>query len=595
MGFATVRDRYREADIARYYEQGLWTDDTLFGLLERQVQERPDKVFGTDSTTSVTFTEIRDRALALAVGLRRRGIGPGDRVVVQMPSWTEFFVIAAALARIGAVIVPVMPIYRRDEVGFIVETTGARAAFTAGSYRGFDHAAMFVDLAGHAASLDLVVVLRPDGDVPEGSIAYDNLPVSLPAGEADAEIGAGVGPDEPFVVVFSSGTTSRPKGCLHTFNTMACGARLLGRGWGYSDADVQFGPSPVTHTTGLVTSFILPLTYGAATHLMEQWDPREGLERIARFGCTACVSATTFLQMLVDVYDPAVHDASSMRFWTSAGAPIPGSFVARRRARRSPTWRCSACTGAPRTSRRRCARIDDDPARSVTSDGSALPLQEVAIVDELGEEVPRGEEGDIAYRGAMNCLEYIRQPDETAANYTPSGFHRSGDLGRMDDDGYVRVTGRLKDIVIRGGMNISVRQVEDALTAHPAVGRGRPGRDARPADGRAGVRLPRAARPSASAITLERDPRLPARRGHGHPEGARAARDRRRAADHGHRQDPEARAARRHRRQAAGRGGRRVRLMELADAPDEAAFRAAGPRLAGGALPRLAVAASPTS
>ncbi len=468
MGFATVRDRYREADIARYYEQGLWTDDTLFGLLEQQVQERPDKVFGTDSTTSVTFTEIRDRALALAVGLRRRGIGPGDRVVVQMPSWTEFFVIAAALARIGAVIVPVMPIYRRDEVGFIVETTGARAAFTAGSYRGFDHAAMFVDLAGHAASLDLVVVLRPDGDVPEGSIAYDNLPVSLPVGEADAEIGAGVGPDEPFVVVFSSGTTSRPKGCLHTFNTMACGARLLGRGWGYSDADVQFGPSPVTHTTGLVTSFILPLTYGAATHLMEQWDPREGLERIARFGCTACVSATTFLQMLVDVYDPAVHDASSMRFWTSAGAPIPGSFVEAARTA-IPNMAVLSLYGRTENITTTMCTIDDDPARSVTSDGSALPLQEVAIVDELGEEVPRGEEGDIAYRGAMNCLEYIGQPDETAANYTPSGFHRSGDLGRMDDDGYVRVTGRLKDIVIRGGMNISVRQVEDALTAHPAV------------------------------------------------------------------------------------------------------------------------------
>jgi cyclohexanecarboxylate-CoA ligase len=114
--------------------------------------------------------------------------------------------------------------------------------------------------------------------------------------------------------------------------------------------------------------------------------------------------------------------------------------------------------------------IDDDPERSTTSDGKALPLQEVRIVDGEGDEVPRGEEGDIAYRGAMNCLEYIGQPEETAANYTADGFHRSGDLGRMDADGYVRVTGRLKDIVIRGGMNISVRQVEDLLAAHPDVG-----------------------------------------------------------------------------------------------------------------------------
>jgi cyclohexanecarboxylate-CoA ligase len=113
--------------------------------------------------------------------------------------------------------------------------------------------------------------------------------------------------------------------------------------------------------------------------------------------------------------------------------------------------------------------LDDDPERSVTSDGRALPLQEVRIVDDEGREVPIGAEGDIAYRGAMNCLEYISQPEETAANYTADGFHRSGDLGVMDADGFVRVTGRLKDIVIRGGLNISVRQVEDLLAAHPAV------------------------------------------------------------------------------------------------------------------------------
>jgi acyl-CoA synthetase (AMP-forming)/AMP-acid ligase II len=469
MAFATVHDRYTRAEIARYYDQGLWTGDTLFSLLEQQAALRGDKVFGTDSTSALTFTEIRDRALALAVGLRRRGIGPGDRVAVQIPSWTEFFVIAAAVSRIGAVLVPIMPIYRREEVGFIVETAGVTAAFTAGTYRGFAHGELFADLARHSTSLRTVVVLRGEGEPPSGTISYDDLPVVLDAADAAAEIGPGVGPDEPFVVVFSSGTTSRPKGCLHTFNTMACGARLLGEGWGYTDADVQFGPSPVTHTTGLVTSFIMPLIYGAASHLMEQWEPKEGLERIAKFRCTSCVSATTFLQMLLDVYDPDVHDASSMRFWTAAGAPIPGSFVEAAR-RTLPDMTVLSLYGRTENITTTMCTIEDDPDRSSTSDGKALPLQEVAIVDENGVEVPRGEEGDIAYRGAMNCLEYIGQPEETSANYTADGFHRSGDLGRMDQDGYVRVTGRLKDIVIRGGMNISVRQVEDQLTAHPAVG-----------------------------------------------------------------------------------------------------------------------------
>jgi acyl-coenzyme A synthetase/AMP-(fatty) acid ligase len=249
---------------------------------------------------------------------------------------------------------------------------------------------------------------------------------------------------------------------------MACGARLLGEAWEYSASDVQFGPSPVTHTTGLVTSILLPLVYGAGSHIMEVWEPRDGLERMAKFGCTGAVTATTFLQMLLNVYDPDVHDASSMRFWTSAGAPIPGSFVeAARRA--IPNMAVLSLYGRTENVTTTLCALADDPARSVTSDGKALPGQEVRIIDQEGREVPRGEQGEIAYRGSMNSLEYIGQPEATAAMYTADGFSRSGDLGTMDGDGYVRVTGRLKDIVIRGGLNISVREVEDLLTAHPAV------------------------------------------------------------------------------------------------------------------------------
>jgi cyclohexanecarboxylate-CoA ligase len=173
--------------------------------------------------------------------------------------------------------------------------------------------------------------------------------------------------------------------------------------------------------------------------------------------------------MILRVYDPQVHDASSMRFWTSAGAPIPGSFVTEARTA-FPNMQVLSLYGRTENITTTMCTLDDLPERSVTSDGRALPRQEVRIVDDLGQEVPRGQEGDIAYRGSMNCLEYIGQPEETARNYTADGFHRSGDLGTMDADGYVRVTGRSKDIIIRGGMNISVRQVEDLLIAHPAVG-----------------------------------------------------------------------------------------------------------------------------
>jgi cyclohexanecarboxylate-CoA ligase len=463
MPFAKVTDRYTSEQIERFYASGVWRETTMPAELDVQATKRPDKVFVTDATTSYTFSQLRDTAQRLAAGLERIGIGKGDRVAVQLPNWTEFVVISVALSRLGAIMVPIMPIYRQDDVRFIVETAGIKAAFTPGEFRRFDHARMFLDLAASGTTLQTVIVVRGES-VPVGALAYGHVL----AGPGERPRGSGAGPDEPFLFVFSSGTTSRPKGCLHTFNTYCAGARLLGQVWRYTADDIQFGPSPVTHTTGLVTSVLMPLIHGAGTHLMEIWEPLAGLERIAKFHCTASVTATTFLQSMLRVYDPDRHDASSLRFWTSAGAPIPGSFVEEAR-KAFPGMQVLSLYGRSENLVTTTCTVDDPPERSVTSDGKAAPGQEVRIVDSDGHEVPRGTEGDIAYRGAMNLLEYIGQPEATAEMFTADGFSKSGDLGVMDDDGYVRVTGRIKDIVIRGGLNISVRQVEDMLSAHPAV------------------------------------------------------------------------------------------------------------------------------
>jgi cyclohexanecarboxylate-CoA ligase len=464
MPFAKVTDRYTSEQIERFYSSGVWRETTMPGELDVQAAERPDKVFVTDATASYTFSQLRDAAGRLAAGLERIGIGKGDRVAVQLPNWTEFAVISVALARLGAIMVPIMPIYRDDDVRFIVEKAGIKAAFTAAEFRQFNHARMFLDLvAMSGTTLQTVIVVRGES-VPDGALSYGDVL----AGPGARPAGPGAGPDEPFLIVFSSGTTSRPKGCLHTFNTYCAGARLLGRVWRYMADDIQFGPSPVTHTTGLVTSILMPLIHGAGSHLMEIWEPREGLERIARFHCTAAVTATTFLQTMLRVYDPDQHDASSLRFWTSAGAPIPGNFVEEAR-KAFPRMQVLSLYGRSENLVTTTCTIDDPPERSTTSDGKPAPGQEVRIVGSDGTELPRGQEGDIAYRGAMNLLEYVGQPEATAEMFTADGFSRSGDLGVMDTDGYVRVTGRLKDIVIRGGLNISVRQVEDLLSAHPAV------------------------------------------------------------------------------------------------------------------------------
>src|ERR1700689_2970303 len=384
MPFARVTDRYSSEQIERFYTAGVWRETTLPDELDIQAAAHPDKVFVTDSTTSYTFSQLRDAALRLAAGLERIGIGRADRVAVQLPNWTEFAVISVALSRLGAIMVPIMPIYRHDGVRFIVETARIKAAFTPAEFRNFDHAGMFLDLAASVDTLQSVIVVR-GGSVPDGALGY----ADVLAGPGAQPAGSPAGPDDPFVIVFSSGTTSRPKGGLHTFNTYCAGARLLGQVWRYTEDDIQFGPSPVTHTTGLVTSILMPLIHGAGSHLMEAWDPREGLERIAKFHCTAAVTATTFLQSMVRVYDPDQHDASSLRFWTSAGAPIPGSFV-EEASKAFPSMQVLSLYGRSENLVTTTCTVEDPPERSVTSDGKAAPGQEVRIVDSDGNAVPCG-------------------------------------------------------------------------------------------------------------------------------------------------------------------------------------------------------------
>ena len=469
MKIPTVGDRYSPAEIGQYYAAGCWRTDTLGQLLARQADERGDKTFITDGVLSLTYRKLYERSLRLAAGLRARGVVPGDRVAVQLPNWSEFAVIAAAIARLGAVMVPIMPIYRRDEVGYVLDDAGVSVAVTASVFKDFDYLGMYRALQAERPALHSVVVVRDDEAETSGHVVtLAATTADVDPAAAEAEIGVPVGPDDPFVIVYTSGTTARPKGCVHTFNTYVSGAHALAVAFGYRESDVQFGPSPVTHTTGLVTSILLPMVAGAATHLMADWEPRRGLAEIARYRCSVSVTATTFIQMLLDAYDPDRDDASSLRVWVSAGAPIPRAVVERAQAL-LPNAKILSLYGRSENLATTTCTVDDDPERALTSDGAALPYASVKVVDELGAEVPAGSEGDIAYRGPTHMLGYLERPDETAELFTPDGYSRSGDLGVMDADGYVRVTGRTKDIVIRGGMNISVREVEDLLAAHPGV------------------------------------------------------------------------------------------------------------------------------
>jgi acyl-CoA synthetase (AMP-forming)/AMP-acid ligase II len=466
---ANAIGNYSTDQVEQYYAEGVWQDLVLWDLVTQRAAEHPDRVYVTDGTHTVTYGQLRENALRLATGLSGLGVGRGDRVVVQMPNWAEFATIVVALSRLGAILVPTMPIFRHDEVGYVLEHSEAKVVIGPHLFHRFDHLEMYRALREQVPTLEHVVVARAEYPSQLGDdLALEALYAEGDVDVLDAALGATAAADDGALVVYTSGTTSRPKGCFHTFNTVHAAAVLLNERLHVDASDVMFNPSPVSHSTGLITGLLMPLLAGGGTHFMPVWQPDEGLDRIREYGCTITVTSTTFLTTVMEAYDPDRHDLSSMRYWVCAGAPIPGSVVQGARAM-FPSCQILSLYGRSENMTTTLCAPEDDPSKSVTSDGRALSWSSVHVVDEDGAELPVGEAGDIVYRGPSHMLGYYKDPEQTAELFTPDGYSRSGDLGFADAEGFVRVNGRLKDIIIRGGINISSREVEDLLEEHPAV------------------------------------------------------------------------------------------------------------------------------
>lgn len=461
----TVHDRFNEESIRTFRERGWWRDGSAAALLDRWAEETPTRRFVSDGTVELDFATLRRQAHGLGATLLRRGVRPGDRVAVQLPNWAEFAVAYFALAGIGAVMVPIMTVQRHNEVAHVLRNSGAVAAVTTGRFRSFDHAAMFRALRAECPALATLVVVRAQAE--DGEVAFDDACAAVPA---DGELGQHVDPDAPHVIVYTSGTESTAKGCVHTWNTVSYGGRgLASEVFHMTGDDVMFMPSPVAHATGFVVGFLVPLSVGAQTHLLDIWEPNEGLRRIEEYRCTTTASATPFVRMALDAAPAANRDLSSMRFWLCAGAPIPEALAREFTETFAggllmPLYGCSEVMSVA------CCHLGDSIERRASSDGTqALAGIRIKLLGPDGEEAPTGQEGEICYWGPGASLGYWRDPERTAATIDTEGWHHTGDLGRLDADGYLRVTGRLKDIIIRGGTNISAAEVEGHLIAHPDV------------------------------------------------------------------------------------------------------------------------------
>ncbi len=442
---------------------GYWGDDTFVTMIDKWADVDPNHLYVSDGTGELTYGEFREKAWNLAAALAELGVKPGDRVAVQLPNWNEYFLIYAACARLDTVMIPIVVVYRAGEVGFIVQNADAVGLITCGEFRGFNHAAMAGEIAETADSLLFRVVVR--GEPTNGALSLDKL---LATKHDLTLLPPPPSADNHHLILYSSGTESHPKGCLHTWNTSSFLPKQAVKALNMTRSDIMFMPSPVTHALGLTLGVMAPTVAGASVHLLDIFEPKTALQRVGDYKCTGTASPAPFIRMMLDGYDPSVHDVSRLRFWLSAGAPIPTTLV-EEAASKFSGCRVVSAYGSSEVMMATVCPPEDPVERVASSDGRPVSGVEIRIVGEDDQPVGPGVDGEIRYRGPGRLLKYWRKPELTAAATDEEGWWRTGDLGRLDEDGYLRVTGRLKDIIIRGGFNISAREVEEALLRHPKI------------------------------------------------------------------------------------------------------------------------------
>ncbi|MCW2778352.1 MAG: fatty-acid--CoA ligase [Frankiales bacterium] len=457
--------RYSSELVAQFRGDGYWRDESLTQWVKHWADRKPDAVVVTDGDASLSWAELRDQSARFAKALKGLGVVAGDRVQVQLPNWAEFTVVYAGIARIGAVLVPTMPIYRSDEVRYVFQHSAAKVSVVPTTYKGFDHAGMVGALRDEVETLTGIVTVRGRA---EGALCFEDV-ITGPV-PSDDELGPVPSADAPHAIMYTSGTESRPKGCTHTFNTMSFTMYGLGQDiLGYGPDSVVFMPSPVTHATGLAMGVASPIVAGSAIHLMPAWEAKDGLRRIQEFGCTHTMTATPFVRMALDALTPE-DDLSKLEVWASAGAPIPASLLTEFQSALSTTVLLPVYGSSEGLLATAC-RLDDPADKVLTSDGRPNPGVVMELRAEDGSVVRAGQagEGEICFGGPGLMLGYWNDPDKTRAAIDEQGLLSTGDVGRFDEDGFMRVTGRIKDIIIRGGTNISAREVEDNLLAHDRV------------------------------------------------------------------------------------------------------------------------------
>ncbi|MBP2472373.1 3-phosphoshikimate 1-carboxyvinyltransferase [Crossiella equi] len=445
--------------------------------LRRWAAKRPEQLAvvdpGQPGTTERTWTwrQLDEQADRLATALLDLGVAPGEAVAYQLPNQGEFVALAMAIARIGAVSCPLMPMLREREITFMLSRARARVLLVPREFKGRPHQDEVTGLLarGELPGLAHVVVLDGEGGLPTGTPVSWHHFADLAATPADAARLAGrvPAPDATAQLLFTSGTSGEPKGVLHSMDTLTKAVAMEVRHLGLSTQDKIFIPSPLAHQTGFLYGMWLALVLGVPMVLQPVWQGRRALELVRRHGATFVQAATPFLSDLVDAVEETGEGTPSLRVFVATGATVPRG-LAERATRVLDAAVCGAW-GTTETCLGSLSAPGDQPAKTWGTDGRALAGIRLRITDDEGNVLPRGAEGNFEVLSPCRFLGYLDRPEWTAEAVTADGWYRSGDLAVLDETGYVRISGRAKDIINRGGEKVPVGEIEQLLHTHPSV------------------------------------------------------------------------------------------------------------------------------
>lgn len=426
-------------------QDGLWTNTTLADALADAAATTPDRVLLVDGETLLTARELQVQAAALAGAMQAR-MAPGSTVSFMLPNWHEAAVVYLAATLAGMVANPILPSLRDHDLSFILADADTRMIFVPDEIRGFSYADMLRRVTAAMPTPPEVVVVRGEAD------NFAGMLVDAPAFRPVA-----LDPDDVRMVMYTSGTTGRPKGVLHTHNTLHALLRQIGQHWLVERGDAFLVASPISHIGGSIYAFEAPLLLGGRAVLMDKWDAVAAGALMQAERITHMAGATPFLQMLLEAARAAGTNLPDLKVFICGGASVPPALIR------------EACAYFAQA---RVTRVYGSTEVPVTTVGSlaARGMDEAADTDGLPgiAEVILGEAQEIRARGPQMLVGYLHTEDEEGA-FDEAGFYRTGDQGSLTASGHLTVTGRIKDLIIRNGENIAPKEIEDLLLGHPAI------------------------------------------------------------------------------------------------------------------------------